>query len=208
MLRPAHLIAIMAASAALTTPVLAQEAPANRWTGFYIGADVGGGSGRLEGTTTDLTGATAGGHIGYNWQSSKVVLGIEGDLSSTSYGHSETINLTGGSVSFDVGHDYFTSVRGKLGFTDGPVMLYGTFGVAFTQIDFSSTVTGAGIDVAANRSVDVSGIIGGMGLEYAFSPNVSLRGEAMWFELHPDFDFSQPAYDGNMFRAGLSYKFN
>lgn len=208
MLSVTRLSVLVATFMALGAPVQAQEAAANRWTGFYIGADVGGGSGRLEGTSTDLTGTTAGGHIGYNWQGSKVVLGLEGDLSWTSYSHSETINLAGGSVSFDTGHDYFTSFRGKLGFTEGPVMLYGTFGVAFTQIDFSSTVTGAGIDVAANRSVDVSGIIGGLGLDYAFAPNVSLRAEALWFELHPDFDFSREAYDGNMFRAGLSYKFN
>ena len=110
-------------------------------------------------------------------------------------------------MTIDAGHDYFASVRGKLGFADGPLTFYGTFGVAFTEFNVDLEVTGAAVDVTPNASTDLSGVIGGFGVEYALGPNVSLRGEAMWYELHPDFDFSSDAYNGNIFRAGLSYRF-
>src|ERR1700746_3732208 len=62
------------------------------WTGFYIGVNGGGGSGRkcwnlLSDTLGDLpggegchdaTGGAAGGQIGYRWQTANWVWGIEG----------------------------------------------------------------------------------------------------------------------------------
>lgn len=202
-----RLIAAIFACLGSASGASAQDAAANRWSGFYIGADAGGGQAKIEDSSISFPGAAIGGHIGYNWQSSHVVFGFEGDLSWTNYGYSETFNFPGGSLSVDAGHDYFASVRGKLGFTEGPLMFYGTFGVAFTEYKVELEVTAPAIDVTANESVDLSGVIGGFGLEYALGPNVSLRGEAMWYELHPDFDFSSTAYNGNIFRAGLSYQF-
>ena len=60
-------------------------APGVNWTGFYIGAEGGGGWGNNSWTlplllnvnvaNTDISGATAGGVIGYNWQlPSRIVL--------------------------------------------------------------------------------------------------------------------------------------
>ena len=61
------------------------------WTGFYIGADVGYGWGRSTGTLTnaaglfpvnyslDPSGVLGGGFVGFNYQVSNVVLGIEAD---------------------------------------------------------------------------------------------------------------------------------
>lgn len=208
--RPA-LLACFGATIALATPACAQDAAShdatNRWGGFYIGTNVGGGSGRLEGTTQDLSGALAGGYIGYNWQGSNVVLGVEGDLDWTGYDLQVTSLLSGGQLTVTAKHDYLASVRGRLGFTNGPALFYGTAGVAFTDIDISAAVTGPGINIENATTTSVSGVIGGLGLEYAFSPNLSLRGEALWFDLHPDFDFSKDGYSGNEFRAGLTYSF-
>lgn len=195
--------------AALTSGALAQEpSSSHQWTGFYIGAHGGGGEGRLEGATTDLTGGEAGGHIGFNWQCKNVVLGVEADLSWMGYDNNISTTITGFNISAGASQDYMTSLRGRLGFVEGPVMLYGTFGIAYTEVEASFSVTGPGINISDTQTAELSGIIGGMGLEYALGPNFSLRGEALWFEVHPDFDFSRPGYDGNVFRGGLSYHFN
>src|SRR5207245_6950102 len=61
------------------------------WTGFYIGADVGYGWGRSTGTlanaagafpvpySLDPSGVIGGGFVGFNYQISNVVLGVEAD---------------------------------------------------------------------------------------------------------------------------------
>ncbi len=53
-------------------------------------------------------------HAGYNWQKDgPLVLGIEGDV------------MFGDEV------DYLASIRGRIGYAMGDVLLYGTGGVAF-----------------------------------------------------------------------------
>src|ERR1700760_1628195 len=67
-------------------------APIYNWAGFYIGVNGGGGSGHNCGTTTavalvavaptsegchDATGGLAGGQIGYRWQMTNWVFGLE-----------------------------------------------------------------------------------------------------------------------------------
>ena len=57
---------------------------AYNWTGFYFGANGGGGWGHscwsANATGIDLSGGLVGGTAGYNWQAGKVVFGLEGDL--------------------------------------------------------------------------------------------------------------------------------
>ena len=57
---------------------------AYNWTGFYLGANGGGGWGRSwwSGTSTpvNFSGAQVGGTAGYNWQFGNTVLGLEGDM--------------------------------------------------------------------------------------------------------------------------------
>lgn len=211
MFRRPVLTVVFGAAVALAHPVCAQDATsyaaANRWNGFYVGADVGGGSGRLDGATQDLSGALAGGYAGYNWQGANVVLGVEGDFNWTGYDLEVTSALTGAQFTVNAQHDYLASVRGRIGFTNGPALFYGTAGVGFTDIDIATSLIGPGVNVQTSTSTSVSGVIGGLGLEYALGPNVSLRGEALWFDLHPDFDFSKDGYSGNEFRAGLTYSF-
>ena len=80
-------------------------APMFSWTGFYVGANAGGGWGSSDPSTTTVfspvgyfaatsvpaiatagaqrintTGATAGGQIGYNWQINQAVFGLEADF--------------------------------------------------------------------------------------------------------------------------------
>ena len=75
-------------------PMLTKAPPLNppfSWTGFYVGANAGGAWGRGSdsnsfffpaATTTgnfNLSGAVAGGQLGYNWQTANWVFGLETD---------------------------------------------------------------------------------------------------------------------------------
>src|SRR6266700_2592546 len=69
-------------------------APVGSWAGFYIGGNLGVVSNRSRFTDIDdyflgtndtfldrsETGFTLGGQVGYNWQVSTIVFGVEGDL--------------------------------------------------------------------------------------------------------------------------------
>ena len=206
-MRCTPLMAVVTVCSALASSALAQDAAPNRWAGAYIGGHAGGGSGALDGVNSDLQGALAGGHIGYNWQTSKFVWGVEADLSWTGYDLSIQQNLGGFNFNASASHDFLTSLRLRAGYACGDLLLYGTGGLAYTEIDTSLSLTGAGSNSVQSDTTDVSGVIGGVGLEYAIAPNVSLRGEALWFSLHQDFDRSKPGYDGNEFRGGISYYF-
>ena len=57
---------------------------AYNWTGLYFGVNGGGGWGRSwwsgNATGLNVSGGLIGGTAGYNWQTSNVVLGVEGDV--------------------------------------------------------------------------------------------------------------------------------
>ena len=59
---------------------LQQPSPLYNWTGFYLGANGGGGWGRSwwqsQSTSIDLSGAQVGGTAGYNWQFGSAVFGV------------------------------------------------------------------------------------------------------------------------------------
>ena len=65
-------------------PPPAPVTPAYNWSGFYIGANGGGGWGQswwdAQSTGVNVSGGQVGGTAGYNWQFGNTVLGLEGDL--------------------------------------------------------------------------------------------------------------------------------
>jgi outer membrane immunogenic protein len=211
--RPARLIIALAAGSALAAwsalapAALAGQAGPGHWAGWYIGGHGGGGSGDLDGVDQSLSGAAVGGHAGYNWQADRIVVGIEADLSWTNYDLSIQQKLGAFQFKSDASHDFLTSLRLRAGYTFGDLMVYGTGGLAYTEIDTSISLTGPGSNSFQSDTSNVSGVIGGVGLEYAIAPNVTLRGEALWFDLHQDFDRSNPGYSGNEIRGGISYYF-
>ncbi len=133
-------------------------APPITWTGFYIGANLGGAwddSSDVEILSdSELVG---GAHLGYNWQGPRnLVLGIEGDV--------DFLN--------DV--DYLATVRGRLGYSFGPTLAYATGGAAFIGLsdDFGGDsdtgwVAGAGLERMVTQNVSV----GAEGLYYSFDNN-------------------------------------
>jgi outer membrane immunogenic protein len=171
--------------------------PGYNWTGFYIGANVGGGWATGSGTATIFTpagsvfsltstgsqhasGVIGGGQIGYNWQFGYWVAGIEADYQGSGQrGDNGGVPCAGLPVSSCavVAHaniDSFGTVRGRLGFTvgDNRWLIYATGGYAWQSITGSIDVTTVlGTLTVLSASTTKSGYAVGGGVEAALWGN-------------------------------------
>lgn len=205
---------------------LAIKAPALKtvydWTGLYIGGHVGYAKGRGEPTLPDLGDPASpssfgaiygGGQIGYNVQlPSRVVLGVEADLSAPNYLSSNSVAWWGpgaqGIISDQI--DYLGTLRGRVGYAFDRWLVYGTGGVAWAGGRFVQTdpVSGDEQKQIAMRT----GWSVGAGLEYAFDRDWSARVEYLYSHLGatPVILQSGERYvsqlDVSMLRLGLNYK--
>ena len=204
-------------------------APVFSWTGFYIGGHAGGAWGDYQYTTVwapdqDVfssgdTGGTfiGGGQIGFNWQTGIWVWGVEADISGKSLRASNDVSLLLSTPfnSLDAKTDLQGSVRGRLGFTFGQFLLYGTGGWAAAD----TKVTGCGGVTTGcfEDSQTLNGWTAGVGVEFAFTNNVSLGVEYRYSDLGDEqFNFGsflgQPAFadvglQEHQVTARLNFKF-
>jgi outer membrane immunogenic protein len=210
-----------AADMALKAPAYTPQA-APTWTGFYIGAN--GGYGWSQSSTTadpfqnfttatpvippfgisqQLSGALAGVQLGYNYQMSSWVLGVEGDFDGAGLNNSsqaialDPLGGAGGTATdgFMAHEDieWLATVRGRLGYTWGPSMLYVTGGGAWEGVKDSyllSTDTALVSVFSASSGASVtttrSGWVVGGGWEWMINSNWIARLEY----LHYDFSNS------------------
>ena len=115
-------------------------APYYNWTGFYLGVNGGGGFGRSSWDSTgsfDLTGALAGGTIGYNYQYGRAVIGAEGDIDWSGMKGSTTAGCAAGCQTSD---SWLSTVRARLGYAADRFLPYVTGGAAFGDIQASRPV--------------------------------------------------------------------
>jgi outer membrane immunogenic protein len=172
------------------------------WTGFYIGADVGGGWGEnvaaIAATpitpagvvTTHLSGVVGGGFVGYNYQINQFVIGVQGDIQAS--------GLSGATYSplFDVTEkvrqdEYLGAINGRLGFAFDRALFYAIGGAAFTHNSADhfagpalTTLLGQfGVPATpVNLSHDWTGFDIGGGVEYAITPNWTARVEYRYYD--------------------------
>lgn len=171
------------------------RAPLFTWTGFYAGVQAGdafSARDRLFGQapgfgaylggrdsyrlSTSGGGFTGGAQAGYNYQfgaGSGVVAGIEGDFSYADLGATRALPTGGApaglSAAYRTSLDGFGTIRGRLGYGFGPLLVYGTGGFAYGVADRQVLVTapgGAELLRLDARSLDVGYAAGG-GVEYA-----------------------------------------
>lgn len=195
--------------------------PIFSWTGLYVGGQVGylwgGASNYVEtypadvflfgGNTLNVRGVGGGGHLGYNYQISQFVIGIEGDVEGTSESGSvlQSNGFTGtGKVPIEA------SIRGRIGLTWDRTLIYGTGGAEFASIK-NTTALGA---FSASANIGRIGWTAGGGVEYAVDPNWTVRVEYRYTD-YGSYDFSFGNGDGahldateNRVEAGFSYKFD
>jgi outer membrane immunogenic protein len=199
-----HLISAVAI-VALASPALASDLPSSKsgifttnsfdWTGFYAGVDLGGQWGKVGSKgAVHADGIVGGGFVGYNKQFGTFVVGIEGDVSGSSYGrrigNAEFTNPVGGSV------------RGRLGYALDTTLLYATGGLALGELKFTSPAPGFNSDVTR------TGFTVGGGVERALSKNLIARVEYRYTR----FDgvlvgAKRYAADDHRVTAGVAWKF-
>src|SRR6266550_9506611 len=165
--------------------------PECNWTGFYIGLHVGGQFGHSEDRSIDgyfagvdnvlwgydESGVVGGGQVGYNFQWNWLVLGIEADGGymdlNGSGGSKLNDRVYGGDTRGETDSDFFTTIRGRLGFAFGHWLFYGTgggIGVNLTTRVIDNCDTGAcGDELIHASTTDFDwGWTGGGGIEYMF----------------------------------------
>jgi len=154
------------------------------WSGFYIGANGGWGSSRKcwdsvspalfiggEGCH-DATGGTAGGQIGYRWQTGTWVFGIEGQGNWADFRGSNASTLFLGSRN-ESKIDAFGLITGQVGWAANNVLFYVKGGAAVTADRFRIVDIPTGIVTGTTGDDTRWGGVVGVGLEYGFAPNWS-----------------------------------
>ena len=172
------------------------------WTGFYVGLNGGGGwgrqdpleviSGRFDRVSFDLRGGFIGGTMGAQIQQGAVVLGVEGDLAWADISGSGVVTpaILGVPlpITLSVANkiDALGTARIRFGMGMNNLLFYGTAGAAFLRESATGTrVAGvacgtAGVIVSCGESHWKPGLAVGLGTEYAFTPNWSVKGEYLY----------------------------
>jgi len=157
-------------------------APIYNWNGLYLGADIGIGWGSTthsfsNGAPSDkshLHGILGGGFVGYNYQITNWVFGVEGDLEAADL-HGDFINTTGIT---SVGSSKLrrdASIRARAGVAWYRALFYATGGVAFAHYEFGGGPVPP--PPCCGFSSNLTGWTVGVGLEYAFLQNLIARVE-------------------------------
>lgn len=177
------------------------DEPVMDWTGLYFGGLVGAGTLLPEGWYDSVgsssainmgglsdTGLLGGGLIGWNfYQNEHTVLGIEGDISFVDWNNTARAGTASqGVINFDA--DYFATIRGRVGYADGDLLIYATAGVAFLsgELNFIS-VPGV---APGGRDVNATGIVAGAGMEWAATDNFSVKAEGLWTSFNDTYSFA------------------
>ena len=154
-------------------------APIYDWTGFYIGANGGWGQSRncvnffdFADGCRERSGGLVGGQIGYRWQASQWVFGLEaqGDWADLS---NQRISLLNPAFSTRTKTDGIGLFTGQIGYAWNASLLYVKGGAAVTSNRFSILDTLTGFEFASASATRWGGTVG-VGWEYGFAPNWSV----------------------------------
>jgi outer membrane immunogenic protein len=185
-----------AAVAALTLSATEASAQQN-WTGLYGGVHAGVGAGTIRGGSAN--GGMIGGQVGFNAQADRVVLGVEGDVTSSGFEHK---GFNGGGQTFK--QKWVGTARGRAGYAFDQVLVYGTGGVAASDNKLS--------DVSGSADKKTLGWVVGAGAEVKLTERISARGELMHYALGSGtYSTGTATYRvdsrTNVLRAGVNYRF-
>ena len=124
-----------------------------------------------------------GGHGGYNWQQGQAVFGFETDLQATNLHSVMNDHLMFAPPSgippssfaqSSASIDWYGTLRGRIGWSMGQWLFYGTGGLAYGEVGLSSIfradVTQTQLQTTSRRA----GYVVGVGMDYLLRPNFSL----------------------------------
>jgi outer membrane immunogenic protein len=161
------------------------------WSGFYLGINGGGGSSRECWTINSsagvpvtpnsegchsATGGLVGGQMGYRWQSSGWVFGVElqGDWATLSGSNPSLTAIVPYTNQTKI--DAIGMFTGQVGYAFNTVLLYVKGGAAFADDRFSSFFTGGGGVFNTDHQTRAGGVVG-TGVEFSFVPDWSVAFE-------------------------------
>jgi outer membrane immunogenic protein len=194
---------------AAMSPVFEPPPPAEfRWTGFYAGVNVGGGTDHFafpfaidvpgpNGFTQGRDGITASGPVGgiqagYNYELPfwHLVAGVEVDVDASGIRGQTRVNgvLNSGLpviATFGSKFEDFGTARVRLGYAWGRFMPYVTAGFTFATAETFYDVATPGFGNTGSSTSTRSGVfphvgVGGIGLEYAIAPNFTVKAEYLY----------------------------
>jgi outer membrane immunogenic protein len=208
---------------------LAAAEPAHNWTGLYLGGQLsgsiahGGSTLGFDNTVSNestFAARSIGGGVqaGINWQAGALVLGAEADAQFADQSQHDCFDYCLAKQSIDLATrlPWFATVRGRIGYAAGPLLIYGTAGAAIgrTRVDYM------GLDgrpfARDSFSATRTGWTAGGGLEAALSERWSAKAEYLYLDLgdvnrdvHDNFgstDNVRVALRDHTVRVGLNYR--
>ena len=226
--------------------------PASNWAGFYLGGNIGSGTGRdrsvlneggapplgvTESFNLSPDGINGGIQAGYNWQAANWVFGLEADIQGSSQRDNRACVqtcFTGSGVfpasiaTYDATLPWFGTARGRVGYSVGSTLFYGTGGFAYGNVKTKITNSFGLGPVTTEISGTRSGWTVGGGIETPFTllglfgPNWTSKTEYLYVDLGtsagaftvatltagtlPGSNSTQ--VHEHIFRTGLNYHFN
>jgi outer membrane immunogenic protein len=165
------------------------------WAGPYLGGNLGYEWGTVSNNPTKPSGVAGGVQAGYNWQyGGPWVFGVEGDIQVT--GADDTF------APWKFSNPWFSTVRGRAGYTFSNILFYGTAGLAFGEL--------RGETFGLSESHVSAGWTVGFGAEFGLAPNWSAKIEYLYVDLASN-PFSitgvSNGYQFGEIRAGVNYHF-
>ncbi len=243
----------LAADMAVKAPSLAAAPQPFDWSGFYVGVNAGGhwsidndpafisfnnnaipGNvvllNQLAPVTLKPSGFAGGVHVGYNWQMTNWVYGVEADIDGLSNSASRNLNtpiIVDTAQFMDSAQDrWMSTVRMRFGWAADHWLFFVTGGVAFSdwELDHTYTINGGGpgqpTGITNGHFLRTGGTAGG-GIEYALNQNLLIRAEYLWAGFGTATQVVNAATGAfntaytlpqrlseNIARAGITYKFD
>lgn len=231
---------VAAGLAAIAMPAFAADMPAKAparaafydWTGFYVGANGGYGVARNPSSTTAWfagdsvesfsngpQGVLGGAQIGYNWQWQHLVLGAETDFQFSGQKDSVCVQrcIPTQALAIEQKMPWFGTVRGRLGWAEGPALFYATGGLAYGRVETNAVYDDGGPSVNRSASHNKTGWTAGVGVETALSGGWSAKAEYLYVNLGSVSDTFQwgagivrdtvsSDIRNNVFRVGVNYR--
>jgi outer membrane immunogenic protein len=216
-------------AAALAGTVFSQNASASDfgmpWTGWYAGANIGGGWGRTSHTGTEISdfdltttgnfntgGWVAGATAGYNYQIRQWLIGAETDLDLSNIRGNFNANPASGPLSASTQLNWLDTARVRVGWIWSRALFYGTAGAAFGGVTANAISLGnaEGSDAFNRSDTQVRfGWTAGAGVEYAFTDNLSAKVEYLFVNLgtQTQIDADSVKFSTNIVRGGVNVRF-
>src|SRR3954467_9256661 len=177
----------MAADMAVKGPPPAPIIPIYNWTGLYIGGNGGWAQNHscvdfldaagvaVASGCRDRSGGVIGGQLGYRWQASQWVFGLEaqGDWADLS---NSRVSVFNPALSTRVKTDGIGLFTGQIGYAWNAALFYVKGGAAVTSNRFDIFDTATGIGLVSSSATRWGGTVG-VGFEYGFAPNWSIGAE-------------------------------